>query len=302
MTNSHDQGIPMKSFKMSALRTICFLLIVPQHGLAWGNAGHEAVVAVALQLKPELRPRLEAILKDLPSSAKWKQLHDSGLKLHEPYQTEKQNPDAWIKALATNPEKAATFPDWARDYQSYIPSKYDKWHYLDLDYDDPDDKRFVDTPNALTVLDPFENECKTASPGERAWALVWVLHLVGDLHQPLHDCSRALPNDHTKSDHGGNGVAYEGMKLHAFWDHLPDHSAQNNPSAYAGSLVAYLKKMKKKARDEFNAKANDLQPEHWVREGHDLMTKIGYPSDAKFANYDVEAHRIADGQILLAGA
>ena len=111
-----------------------------------------------------------------------------------------------------------------------------------------------------------------------------------------------LPNDDTKSDHGGNGVAYEHMKLHAFWDHLPDHSAQNNPEAYAASLVAQLNKMKKPARDAFDEKANDLEPNHWIQEGRDLIVKIGYPSDAKVANYDVEAHAIVDAQILLAGA
>jgi hypothetical protein len=207
-----------------------------------------------------------------------------------------------VKALATNPEKAATFPDWARDYKGYVPSHYDKWHFYDLDYDDAQDMKFVQNPNALTVLEPFENELKTATGGERAWALVWVLHLVGDLHQPLHDCSRALPNDDTKSDNGGNGVSYEHMKLHAFWDHLPDLRAQNNPDAYAATLVGQLNKMKQPARGQFDAKASDLQPAHWTVEGHDLIFEIGYPSDAKVANYDMQAHQIVDSQILLGGA
>ena len=44
--------------------------------------------------------------------------------------------------MANNPEKAATFPDWARDYKDYINQKYDKWHFFDLDYDDVEDERF----------------------------------------------------------------------------------------------------------------------------------------------------------------
>ena len=277
------------------------LLVSPRVARGWGNAGHEAVVAVALQFDPSLRPRVEAILTNLPASQKWKDLRATGLIPHNLYQTEKKDPDAWVKALASDAEKAATFPDWARDYEGYRRQEYAKWHFMDLDYDNPEDQRFVERPNSLTMLPVLEAELKTADAGERAWALAWVMHLVGDMHQPLHDATRSLPNDETKSDHGGNDVAYENMKLHAFWDHLPDHSAQNNPPAYAAGLLASLKKMKKSARAEFEKKSSDLDPEHWVAEGHDLICTIGYPSDQKVANYDAAAHRIADAQVLLAG-
>src|SRR6476646_5281439 len=90
----------------------CCLLLMTQAVFAWGNAGHEAVVAVALQIDPSLRPRVEAILTDLPNSQNWKDLEASGIS--KPHPVEKQDPDGWVKALATNPEKAATFPDWAR--------------------------------------------------------------------------------------------------------------------------------------------------------------------------------------------
>ncbi len=60
----------------------------------------------------------------------------------------------------------------------------------------------------------------------RSYDLVWLLHLVGDVHQPLHATSRFL-ND--KPDNGGNevtincdaGGSCEGAnELHAFWDDL----------------------------------------------------------------------------------
>src|ERR1043166_850626 len=206
----------MKTFAPLTILT-GLALVIPQLCFGWGNAGHEAVVAVALEFKPELRAQLEGILKDLPASQKWKGLETQGLKPHNPFQTEKKGPGGWIKALADEPEKAATFPGWARDYKDYTHDKYDKWHFYDLDYEDADDKRFVEEPNALSVLVPFENDLKTKTGGDRAWALVWILHIVGDLHQPLHCCSRALPDDENKSDNGGNGVNYEGRKLHSFW-------------------------------------------------------------------------------------
>jgi hypothetical protein len=60
-----------------------------------------------------------------------------------------------------------------------------------------------------------------ASDSARAVALAWVLHLVGDAHQPLHNSARITPQD-TAGDRGGNlfllGGLYPRNNLHAFWD------------------------------------------------------------------------------------
>jgi hypothetical protein len=60
-----------------------------------------------------------------------------------------------------------------------------------------------------------------ARPGQRSEALKWVVHIVGDIHQPLHAANR--------SDRGGNRVQvsffgerdnppYGSLNLHAVWD------------------------------------------------------------------------------------
>jgi hypothetical protein len=65
----------------------------------------------------------------------------------------------------------------------------------------------------------------SAAPVERAAHLSWILHLVGDLHQPLH--SVALVNEiYPEGDRGGNNVFVRAaadrrpINLHAFWDGL----------------------------------------------------------------------------------
>ncbi len=51
---------------------------------------------------------------------------------------------------------------------------------------------------------------KAAAPRSRNEALKWVVHLVGDIHQPLHASDNA--------DRGGNGVLVRGAgNLHAAW-------------------------------------------------------------------------------------
>jgi hypothetical protein len=54
---------------------------------------------------------------------------------------------------------------------------------------------------------------------EKAWALRFFVHLVGDLHQPLHvtsRCTKAMP----ECDAGGNLFPLTGTpnELHALWD------------------------------------------------------------------------------------
>jgi hypothetical protein len=52
-------------------------------------------------------------------------------------------------------------------------------------------------------------------------ALAWLVHLVGDIHQPLHACA-LYSADYPTGDRGGNlmMVKYHGVvtNLHAFWD------------------------------------------------------------------------------------
>lgn len=66
-----------------------------------------------------------------------------------------------------------------------------------------------------------------AGDDERRYALPWLLHLVGDAHQPLHVLSRKGSDGHW--DAGGNGLhiinpansRYPETTLHSFWDDLP---------------------------------------------------------------------------------
>jgi len=278
-----------------------FLVAETSVARAWDNDGHEAVTAVALQYAPTLRPKVAAVVARLPASKSWKRLEATGLSKHNPYQTQKSDPDGWVKALPSQVELAATFPDWARDYKGYVPSRYEKLHFYDLDFASGDD-HFIETPNALTVLVPFEKSFRKSSPGEQAWELVWIMHIVGDLHQPLHCASRAVPGK-GESDHGGNSITYERAKLHAFWDHLPDRSFGKDPSRYAASLLAGMNSLPSASKRALMKQAEDLNPNHWVKEGRELIVKIGYPADGRVpaGEYDADARQIADRQILLAG-
>ena len=69
----------------------------------------------------------------------------------------------------------------------------------------------------------------TNNPAERAVALCWLLHTIGDIHQPLH--SSALftktlfaPATHAEGDRGGNSIKFisnTNDNLHSVWDNAP---------------------------------------------------------------------------------
>lgn len=101
-----------------------------------------------------------------------------------------------------------------RDYPETGP-----WHYVDtpLAASGYDASRDCVQGNCVVAkIDQYARELadKSATPQARLLALKWVVHLVGDIHQPLH------AEDH--DDKGGNTVQAQffgkGTNLHSLWD------------------------------------------------------------------------------------
>jgi hypothetical protein len=110
---------------------------------------------------------------------------------------------------------------WADEIREQRPETA-RWHYVDIpvradDYRPGRDCRL--TPRGDCIIAALERELAVladhaASDARRAEALRWVVHLVGDLHQPLH-CA-------DDGDRGGNEVHVTLLgrpdNLHAVWD------------------------------------------------------------------------------------
>ena len=84
---------------------------------------------------------------------------------------------------------------------------YTRWHYTNLAFsaDGTPLKNTVDTDNAVWAINhllPIIGNTK-ANRFERARSLAFLVHIVGDLHQPLHSITR-ISAAHPEGDHGGN--------------------------------------------------------------------------------------------------
>ena len=73
--------------------------------------------------------------------------------------------------------------------------------------------------NVVTGIDYNAAVLSNASAAAaRAIALCWVLHLIGDIHQPLHTGSLYTASLFETGDRGGNAIRIDGSNLHARWD------------------------------------------------------------------------------------
>lgn len=130
-------------------------------------------------------------------------------------------------------QDVASEPDrWRRDHPETAP-----WHYVNLPADaagyDPerDETAHGDVPFAGNVVERIAHfraalSDPQTSKEDAATAVIWLTHLVGDIHQPLHV---GLSEDRGGNDirlfldsgedvGGANDAAREATRLHWIWD------------------------------------------------------------------------------------
>jgi hypothetical protein len=97
-------------------------------------------------------------------------------------------------------------------------------------------------PNAETQIAAFRAVLASNSPDElKSYDLCWLLHLVGDVHQPLHAAAR-FTQTQPHGDDGGNDVQVrEGTaspkRLHSFWDGILGTSKKPEDGAKLGKSL-----------------------------------------------------------------
>jgi hypothetical protein len=104
-------------------------------------------------------------------------------------------------------------------YTDYGTHKY--WHFVDTPMStDGTSLPTFSGPTLPQKIGVFRDALASNVPDAvKSYDLVWVLHLVGDVHQPLH-CATRVSAAKPRGDDGGNLVVVNGpaKELHAFWD------------------------------------------------------------------------------------
>ena len=189
---------------------------------------------------------------------------------------------------------ASTWADEMRSNPEF--DKYSTWHYVNL----PLDKEYDDVehlgPNVVKMINtaiPILQSPMADKKTKQFW-LKYLVHMVGDVHQPLHTGR--------EEDWGGNkiNVYFKGRKdaegltnLHDLWDAgLIDD--------YKMSYTEYATKLQNQFKDTI---VEQGVPEDWANESHEYVSKIYETKDGSYLSYDYvyENLPIVDERLYLAG-
>ncbi len=193
------------------------LLAIPTPALAWWEYGHETVARIAwLEMRPETRAEVRRLLAQ-------------SARLETP------------TCPARTIEQASYWPDCIKalgDRFNYASS----WHYQNVDVCRPFDLaapcRDGDCVSAQIERQARLLADRAVPVRERVMALAFLVHFVGDLHQPLHGGDRG--------DLGGNrlavtyGIIAGRTNLHLAWDGYLAERAISTPAGDATGILAEL--------------------------------------------------------------
>jgi hypothetical protein len=241
--------------RLISLTLLITAIVAPTTALAWGREGHAVVAQIARgYLTPKAVAAVDALLA------------------------------ADTDAL-TPPDlgaRASWADAWRRDHRQTT-----EWHFVDIELDHPDlAGACFGFPASATPasagpekdcvvgrLDAFEKELADpkTDPAERLLAFKFVLHFVGDLHQPLH----AADNQ----DRGGNCVplALGGprtVNLHSYWDSVALEAIEPDATKLAAKLASQITPADRKAWEKGDAKT-------WAMESYALAKSTVYTIGSK---------------------
>jgi len=230
------------------LGALLALVLAPTPAFAWWEYGHQTVARIAwLEVTPHTRAEISRLMA-----------HSRLLETPE--------------CPAANISDLSVWPDCIKRYRDRFSYAY-SWHFADVDICRPFDLHAACRDHDC-VTDQIERNLRLirnhhVPVRERLMALAFLVHFVGDLHQPLH------ASDH--DDRGGNDeiVAYGAIggrtNLHSIWDGLLADRAISTPPADARGILSELTPEQRQAM-----RAGSV--EDWARESWEASRRFVYGS------------------------
>lgn len=243
------------------LLVLCLLTLTSfsSNEILWGKIGHRTVGEIAQR---QLSPKAEKKIKEI--------LDGESLAVAS----------TWADEMRSNPDFDA----------------FSKWHYVNL----PIDKNYEDVEhtqgNVVTMIQraiPILESPMADKKMKQFW-LRYLVHLVGDLHQPLHTGR--------EEDWGGNKIKvnFKGRKGAENWTNLHDLWDAGIIDDYKMSYTEYADKLENQFKDTLIQQGNPIV---WARESHSYVPKIYETKDGSYLSYDYvyENLPIIDERLYFAG-
>jgi hypothetical protein len=206
----------MRRSQLACALLVSAAVLAPALAWSWGNVGHAVIARVAVDRLEEARPgsrsKLEAIYADNILHTEW--IEDGQKKTCEARTLDELS--RWADCVRYSPKQDPALFSKTRPYHFDDVPLGDK-----LDKDTP--RTWCDEGCATEAIPKYLADLKTGQdPRKRAEALAFLIHFVGDLHQPLHGVDN--------HDSGGNSVKFPNpytpkpgekrgtMSFHSYWD------------------------------------------------------------------------------------
>jgi len=281
MTHSNDAAqskVSPRRLHPTIRRAACLALILcarPPQAEAWGHEGHRLTATVAEHyLTPEAKAQVAALL-----------------------------------AADRRGETLADVAPWADEYRTSHPET-ERWHFVDIPGSAATFDRMRDCPASKTDPKSPWRDCVTdrityfegrlgdesLSLKERAIALKFLVHFIGDAHQPFHTIA---------DGNGGNQIAVSFLgssqcgnyrcNLHGIWDEQMIEDQGLSEQRYADRL---LEEIKANNWERLDGGA----PPAWATISHEYAARAITPNGALITReYVKEESRIVDAQLALGG-
>jgi hypothetical protein len=231
--------ISMKKISAHVILAGCLLGLLPARAAAWGQEGHRIVARLAAM---HLTKKTQAAINKILSADK---------------QDAKQ-----CRKMKSIADKLACISTWPDDVRTPATAPF---HFTDIPLDGGQYNEQRDCPAegcSISALRDYSEQLKTSPENaERAIAIKFIVHLIGDLHQPLHNAQDKdrdfnIPENTTEnhvklngdghSDFGGNAkpvlwfeetrTPYGCFNLHSVWDDGIVNRSNPSDAAYANLL------------------------------------------------------------------
>lgn len=191
------------------LAFLAALFLIPAPAMAWWEYGHETVGQIAYkQVTPKTRTAIRRLLA-------------KGALL--------ETPTCPVNTI----EKASYWADCIKELGPRFSHAY-SWHYQNVDICKPFDLKAA-CKDGHCVSAQIERNAKLLKDRkvperERLMALAFLIHFMGDLHQPLHAGDKGdLGGNRAKASYGA--FSTERMNLHSIWDgYLAERAISTPPS------------------------------------------------------------------------
>jgi len=258
----------MKKLRFLSTRFFLFFL-APLPAFSWSAIGHRLVAQIAYnQVSDHTRAALDSLRLRMGIENTSRIIYDNFASISE-----------WPDQLIT---------------QRYTLSS--TWHYTENNFSAdgtplPPNNNPHDIIWAISELQPVVKNLK-ANPYVRARSLSYLVHFVGDAHQPLH-CGSRVSYAHPEGDKGGNLYKIIYVKpngtvirnLHSLWDGalnlyerlgFPDKHLTAEQIRHLSLIITY-----DYPKSYFESQLKDMKPESWCETGKNINRKYPYKTPEK---------------------